>query len=163
QPVDRVATGVACEQGQVTEHAVRQPLHEAERVAGDQRLVLPRGVRHPGGRGSGLALHSHATVVPGPGRYGGTLPRGAAVGGGAAGRRGRGGGGGGRRPPPAARGAGRRDPPLWERVAARSTTPAAPADLQRYRAAGVHELVVVASPPADESRVAAWIEDLARE
>src|SRR5262249_31607840 len=76
QPVDRVATGIPGEQGQVTEHAVGQPLHEAERVAGGQGVDPPRGVRPLGEPGSGFAILSPATLIPDPDRYGDTLRQG---------------------------------------------------------------------------------------
>ena len=49
----------------------------------------------------------------------------------------------------------------FEIVVAPFTRRVAPADLASYRALGVNELVIVATPPEDESRVAAWVEGLA--
>ena len=43
------------------------------------------------------------------------------------------------------------------------TKPVRPADLARYHAAGVHEVTIVATPPLDETRMTAWVEDLANE
>ena len=56
-----------------------------------------------------------------------------------------------------------RDPAAFEIVVAPFTKPIRPADLARYQAAGVDEVAIVASPPRDESRVTAWVEDLANE
>jgi hypothetical protein len=56
-----------------------------------------------------------------------------------------------------------RDPAAFEIVVAPFTKPIRPADLTRYQAAGVDEVAIVASPPRDESRVTAWVEDLANE
>jgi probable F420-dependent oxidoreductase len=56
-----------------------------------------------------------------------------------------------------------RDPAAFEIVVAPFTKPIRPADLARYHAAGVDEVVIVAAPPRDESRVAAWVEDVANE
>ena len=38
-----------------------------------------------------------------------------------------------------------------------------PDDLKKYGAAGVNELVILSSPPEDESQIAGWIERLARD
>jgi len=38
-----------------------------------------------------------------------------------------------------------------------------PDDLKKYAAAGVDELVIIASPPEDEAQIGAWIEKIARE
>ena len=38
-----------------------------------------------------------------------------------------------------------------------------PDDLKKYRAAGVDELVMVASPPDDEAQIAGWIERIAKD
>ena len=56
-----------------------------------------------------------------------------------------------------------RDPAAFEIVVAPFTKPVRPADLARYHAAGVDEVTIVATPPRDESRVTAWIGDLANE
>ena len=56
-----------------------------------------------------------------------------------------------------------RDPAAFEIVVAPFTKPIRPADLARYQAAGVDEVAIVAAPPRDESRVTAWVEDLANE
>ena len=56
-----------------------------------------------------------------------------------------------------------RDPAAFEIVVAPFTKPVRPADLARYHAAGVDEVTIVATPPRDESRVTAWVEDLANE
>jgi probable F420-dependent oxidoreductase len=56
-----------------------------------------------------------------------------------------------------------RDPAAFEIVVAPFTKPVRPADLARYHAAGVHEVTIVATPPLDESRMTAWVEDLANE
>jgi hypothetical protein len=39
----------------------------------------------------------------------------------------------------------------------------APDDLKKYSAAGVDELVMVASPPEDEAQIAGWVERIARD
>jgi len=57
----------------------------------------------------------------------------------------------------------KRDPAAFEIVVAPFTKPVRPADLARYHGAGVHEVTIVASPPRDESRVTAWVEDLANQ
>ena len=57
----------------------------------------------------------------------------------------------------------KRDPTRFEIVVAPFAKPVVAADLQRYRTAGVDEVTIVATPPADESRVAAWVESLAHE
>jgi probable F420-dependent oxidoreductase len=56
-----------------------------------------------------------------------------------------------------------RDPAAFEIVVAPFTKPIRPADLARYHATGVDEIAIVATPPRDESRVTAWVEDLANE
>ena len=38
-----------------------------------------------------------------------------------------------------------------------------PNDLKKYHAAGVNELVMVASPPEDEAQIAGWVERIARD
>jgi alkanesulfonate monooxygenase SsuD/methylene tetrahydromethanopterin reductase-like flavin-dependent oxidoreductase (luciferase family) len=50
-----------------------------------------------------------------------------------------------------------------EVVVAPFSKPVEPADVERYRALGVDELVIVATPPPDEARVAEWVEGLGRE
>jgi len=54
-----------------------------------------------------------------------------------------------------------RDRTAFRVVVAPFTKPVGPADLERYRALGVDELVVVAAPPAREEQVAAWVAELA--
>jgi probable F420-dependent oxidoreductase len=54
-----------------------------------------------------------------------------------------------------------RDRDGFEIVVAPFTRRVAPADLASYRALGVNELVIVATPPENESRVTAWVEGLA--
>jgi probable F420-dependent oxidoreductase len=56
-----------------------------------------------------------------------------------------------------------RDPATFEIVVAPFSKPVTPADARRYAALGVHELVIVATPPADEAQVAAWVAGLGRE
>jgi probable F420-dependent oxidoreductase len=58
----------------------------------------------------------------------------------------------------AARGRDRR---RFELVVAPFTKRAAPADLAAYRALGVDEVVIVATPPDDDAQVAAWVQRLA--
>jgi probable F420-dependent oxidoreductase len=55
-----------------------------------------------------------------------------------------------------------RDRDAFEVIVAPFTKPVEPADLERYRALGVTEVVIVASPPAEEDRVADWVSSLAR-
>lgn len=56
-----------------------------------------------------------------------------------------------------------RDTRSFEIVVAPFSKPAGPADVARYRALGVNELVIVATPPADEAQVAPWVEGLGRD
>jgi alkanesulfonate monooxygenase SsuD/methylene tetrahydromethanopterin reductase-like flavin-dependent oxidoreductase (luciferase family) len=56
-----------------------------------------------------------------------------------------------------------RDAARFEIVVAPFTKPVVPGDLERYRAAGVDEVAIVASPPADDTQVAAWVESLAHD
>src|SRR4029450_2014600 len=56
---------------------------------------------------------------------------------------------------PAAEG---RDPEAFEIVVAPFTKRVTPDDLTRYRALGVGEVVIVATPPEEEGQVGAWVE-----
>jgi probable F420-dependent oxidoreductase len=51
----------------------------------------------------------------------------------------------------------------FEIVVAPFTKPVTPDDLERYRAHGVGEVVLVTPPPQDEAAVPSWIEGLARQ
>jgi alkanesulfonate monooxygenase SsuD/methylene tetrahydromethanopterin reductase-like flavin-dependent oxidoreductase (luciferase family) len=54
-----------------------------------------------------------------------------------------------------------RDPEAFEIVVAPFTRNVTPDDLGTYRALGVREVVIVATPPEDGSQVGAWVEQLA--
>ena len=56
-----------------------------------------------------------------------------------------------------------RDAATFEIIVAPFSKPVTPADVARYRALGVHELVIVATPPEDEAEVTAWVDGLGRE
>jgi probable F420-dependent oxidoreductase len=53
-----------------------------------------------------------------------------------------------------------RDPETFEIVVAPFTKRVTPDDLTRYRALGVGEVVIVATPPEEEGQVGAWVERL---
>ena len=59
--------------------------------------------------------------------------------------------------------ANRRDSSEVEIIVSPYTKRIVPDDLQKYRAAGVDELVMVANPPEDESQIARWVEGVARQ
>jgi len=56
-----------------------------------------------------------------------------------------------------------RDAADFEIVVAPFMKPVTPNDLERYRAHGVREVVLVATPPQDEAAVPAWVAGLGRE
>jgi probable F420-dependent oxidoreductase len=56
-----------------------------------------------------------------------------------------------------------RDPSEVEIIACPYTKKINPDDLKKYDAAGVDELVILSSPPEDESQIGGWIERIARE
>ncbi|MDO8433687.1 MAG: LLM class F420-dependent oxidoreductase [Candidatus Binatus sp.] len=56
-----------------------------------------------------------------------------------------------------------RDASEVEIIACPYTKKITAADVKRYASAGVDELVILANPPEDESRVAAWVERLANQ
>jgi probable F420-dependent oxidoreductase len=56
-----------------------------------------------------------------------------------------------------------RNPSEVEIIACPYTKKINPDDLKKYRAAGVDELVILSSPPEDESQIVGWIERIARE
>ena len=56
-----------------------------------------------------------------------------------------------------------RDAREVEIIACPYTKKITPDDLKKYGAAGVDELVILASPPDDESQISGWIERLARD
>jgi alkanesulfonate monooxygenase SsuD/methylene tetrahydromethanopterin reductase-like flavin-dependent oxidoreductase (luciferase family) len=56
-----------------------------------------------------------------------------------------------------------RDATGFEIVVAPFTKPVTPNDLERYRAHGVAEVVLVATPPQDEAAVPSWVAGLARQ
>jgi len=79
EPVDRVSAGVTGEERQVTEDAVGQALLEAERVARDDGVIVPRGVHHAGEGGLRPVVGSHVpshTPSPRPSQPRGLSPGG---------------------------------------------------------------------------------------
>jgi len=56
-----------------------------------------------------------------------------------------------------------RDASEVEIIACPYTKKITPDDLKNYGAAGVNELVILASPPDDEAQIGGWIERLARD
>jgi alkanesulfonate monooxygenase SsuD/methylene tetrahydromethanopterin reductase-like flavin-dependent oxidoreductase (luciferase family) len=56
-----------------------------------------------------------------------------------------------------------RDASEVEIIACPYTKKITPDDLKKYGEAGVDELVILAMPPEDESKIAGWIERLARD
>lgn len=54
-----------------------------------------------------------------------------------------------------------RDPRAVEIIACPYTKKITPDDLKKYRAAGVDELVILSTPPEDESQVAGWVGKIA--
>ena len=59
--------------------------------------------------------------------------------------------------------ANRRDARDVEIIVSPYTKKIVPDDLKKYAAAGVNELVIIASPPEDEAQISGWIEKIARE